>query len=136
MLTSIQSVEAQIAMSPTVCLLCRRKLSQASTLSVGVAATGFTSTSAASQAVQGFTNAIYDGSLQSQMLSLASLSVSSVSYTQQPTITTSAAVVGAVPAPDIPSAKKSFPGCVWLHIGLSFRTADEVNQFVDTILAP
>lgn len=97
-----------------LCLLCRRKLSQASTLSVGVAASGFLSTNAAAEAVTGFTHAINDGSLQTALQQLASLSVSSVDYTQQPTITTSA--VEAVPAPSSKAAntsvaaKKSLPG--------------------------
>ena len=88
-------------------LLRRRKLSQESALSVRVAASGFSSTSTASQALQGLTDAISDGRLQSQMLTLASLSVSSAAYTQQPTVTTSAAIVEAVPAP---AAKNSLPG--------------------------
>ena len=91
-------------------MLCRRKLAQASALAVGVAASGFASSSAATQAVQGFTNAINDGTLQARLMSLASLSVSSIAYTQQPTITTSSPVVAAVPAPSTTSAKKSFPG--------------------------
>ena len=100
-----------------LCPLCRRKLSQASTLSVGVTASGFTSPNTASQAITGFTNAIGDGSLQSTLQQLASWSVSSVYYTQQPTITTSAAVVGAVPAPSSRVAKKSLPGMsYWSHI--------------------
>lgn len=88
--------------------VCRRKLSQATTLSVGVSASGFPSTSAAGEAVTGFTNAINDGSLQSALQRLASLSVSSIGYTQQPTITTSA--VDAVPAPSNQAAKNSLPG--------------------------
>lgn len=87
---------------------CRRKLSQAMPLSVGVEANGFPSTSAAGEAVTGFTNAINDGSLQSALQQLASLSVSSIGYTQQPTITTSA--VDAVPAPSYQTAKNSIPG--------------------------
>lgn len=87
---------------------CRRKLSQAMTLSVGVAANGFPSTSAAGEAVTGFTNAIKDDSLRSALQRLASLSVTSVGYTQQPTITTSA--VDAVPAPSNQAAKNSLPG--------------------------
>lgn len=75
-----------------------------------MAASGFSSTGAASEAVTGFTNAIKDGSLQSAMQQLASLSVSSVDYTQQPTITTSGSAVEAVPAPSSQAAKKSFPG--------------------------
>ena len=96
----------------TFCLLRRRKLSQASMLSVGVAASGFASTNSASQALQGFTDALGDGRLQNQMLTLASLSVSSVAYTQPPTITTSLAVVAAVPAPGIDNGKKKSSGMV------------------------
>lgn len=51
-----------------LCLLHRRKLSQESVLSVGVAASGFASSGAASQAMQGFTDTINDGRLQNQLL--------------------------------------------------------------------
>ena len=60
-------------------------------------------------------------------MSLASLNVSSIAYAQQP-ITTSAAVVAAVPASNVSSAKKSFPGCVWLHTIFDFSAADGNNQ--------
>lgn len=104
---------------------------QSSALTVGVAASGFASTSAATQAVQGFTDAINDGTLQSQMLSLASLTVSSVTYTQQPTITTSAAVFSAVPAPDT-SAKKGFPGTLAATITCARMAYHQHNKLLDS----
>lgn len=53
----------------------------------------------ANQAVQGFTSAMNDGRLQSQMLTLSSLSISGVSYSEQPIITATPANTDAVSAP-------------------------------------
>ena len=64
----------------------------------------------ASQAVQGFTAAINDGSFQAQMLSLSGLTVSSAAYTQQPTITTPSNTSSLVVNAPAAATQKSVPG--------------------------
>ena len=87
---------------------CRRKLAQASNLPVGVSASGFVSTNTADSAVHGFTAGLSTGTLQSQMLSLAQLSISSAAYVLEPIITTPSVSVDAVDAPA--SSHSSTPG--------------------------
>lgn len=60
------------------CSVYRRKLIQDTALPVGMTANGFASADTASQAVVGLTNAVNDGTLNTQMQSLSGLTISSL----------------------------------------------------------